>query len=607
MTTPRATEVESGSTPASATKELPGAQEGTEGSTPAPPRATPNQPAAREPRTRPGEASSLSNSSPAVAKAARPSSAQSPSATRTPGSLARDGAAAGPARQTSREAETPLQGSTEGVVRRLRQDSGLSRTSSTTAARHPFSGRAQSTPAAAHAIEVRGELVVQNVATLEELTALLEDENSPFSLQLQDVELRVGPNQVARLGAAVPALHEHLRAIQREQEESLAQQRRGAGAAEATARGAASVLGVGRARATGVSAASSALRTNVVLRGAVEGRRSAVARSRIPSAAAATRSPIAGAAGPGGSSRAAPPRRVLAGSSPSPGSTLPSATEVRAARAQAASAEAGSLANAQEQSQSLLARLSEVQKQVKSLLATEGVVSGDAKKGKEGKEGAEGAKKGAVGGDGTPSLGKKPNGRAKDFSADSVGVSSSSRVPSSAGGELSDVPEKTRSDSLAQTEKEKAEKEKAEKEKAEKEKAEKEKAEKEKAEKEKAEKEKAEKEKAEKEKAEKEKAEKEKAEKEKAEKEKAEKEGALAHEDKEEEVQLDTLNTFVGAIGNMFRGVFTSDAVDETGDQGEAPTVEDIPTREEPNEVEKAEEEKKEPEEKEEATTSWPW
>ncbi|PFH36564.1 hypothetical protein BESB_047560 [Besnoitia besnoiti] len=328
----------------------------------------------------------------------------------------------------------------------LSRESTLSRASSVGSVRRLPAGIGSGTQRRARtamaAIEVRGDLVVNNVSSLQELMSLLEDENSPFVLQMRDVELRVGTNQVARLGDALPALREHLQALQREQETTSGQRTRSpAGARRVQARPATPASGSREAART--ATAPPVLRTGVAVRGTVEGRRSAVVRSRLPPAAevsVGTRYPIVG-----GVSRpvAALGRRLPSGALPSPSAALPSATEVRAAnalaRARQLAAEAGSASpSAQDQSQSILQRLSEVQQEVKSLLASEGVVTtGDTKKkGKgeaSGDEGEDAAVQRDAGGKGATLSGIKVAAGAKHVPNFGASSSSSSAGASSTG------------------------------------------------------------------------------------------------------------------------------------------------------------------------------
>ncbi|KEP61456.1 UNVERIFIED_CONTAM: hypothetical protein HHA_220510 [Hammondia hammondi] len=611
MTTPRSMEAESSSTAAPPQKSLAGSEEKPSGSVPsAPDAAAPhaaNSAARSESMPGPrqeGEGSSPTpKSSLAVAKAGRPVNSQTASSTRSPPGSTRQGFSAFGGRGT------PAPASAERAVGlgSLRQDSGLSRANSSAGAgavRPGVSSRVHAPPAP-HSIEVRGNLVVQNVSSVEELLALLEDENSPFSLQLQDVELRVGPNQVAGLGAAIPDLREHLRALQREQDESRA---------------------LGRTRETAGASRSTSLRTNVVLRGVVEGGRNL--GSRVPQIAArGPRAPIAGALRPGTSLASVPARRLPSGPPLSPSAALPSATEVRAARARAAvataaggqrPAEASEALHAQEQSQSLMARLSEVQEEVKSLLANEGVApAADAMKGKgdgKGREG-EGDKKGDFGGKGRFQGGDKEipkSGSAKDFSADSNGASraasSSSKAASSNTGNPGEGQETTSDGGLDQAEKGKAGKGREEREKAEKD-----------------EKERDATERMEQEKEVKENIEKKEAEKETEETEKpgVVVEGAGAKDNGQQEGEEEPAGSdIVKTIEGLFRQVLSSENIDKAAQQGEEPQVEGEPTQAGSNKTENAEEGKKEetsqeetPKEettkeetsKEEASSSWFW
>ncbi|KYK63290.1 hypothetical protein TGPRC2_220510 [Toxoplasma gondii TgCatPRC2] len=584
MTTPRSMEVESSSAAAPPQRSLAGSEEKpSSGSVPsardASPPHTANSSARSEYMTRPrqeGEGSSPTpKSSLSVAKAGRPLNTQTASSTRSPPGSTRQGLSAFGGRGTP----APTSAERAVGVGGLRQDSELSRANSSAGSRtmRPGVFSRVHAPPAPHSIEVRGNLVVQNVSSVEEVLALLEDENSPFSLQLQDVELRVGPNQVAGLGAAIPDLREHLRALQREQDESHA---------------------LGRTRETAGTSRSASLRTNVVLRGVVEGRRNL--GSRAPQVAArGPRAPIAGALRPATSLASVPARRLPSGPPPSSSAVLPSATEVRAARARAAvatasgaqrPAEANEALHAQEQSQSLMARLSEVQEEVKSLLANEGVVpAADATKGKgdgKGREG-EGDKKGDFGGKGRFQGGDKgipESGSAKDFSASSNGASraasSSSKPASSHPGNHGEAQETTSDGDLNPAEKGKSGKGSEERENAEKD----------------------EKERDATERMEQEKEVKEKIEKNEAEKEIEETvkpggvaEGAGKKDNGKQEGQEEPARSGIEAtIEGVFRQVPSSENIDEMAQQGEAPQVEGESIQAESKKSENAEDGKKE-------------
>lgn len=231
-------------------------------------------------------------------------------------------------------------------------------------------------------VEVRGELEIMNVSSAQEVIHLLEDTTSPFALQLQNVELRVGPSQSVRLGEAVPALREHLR---RDLERQLQQVGRPG------REGRAGVLAGDRdsASRSRTSVSSSSRTSNILLTGTVmgtadprlfggrvgaaaTGKTAAVPQAQVSAhrraadaepVAARTVQPVSAAA----ASDAAAAQRtgVHAAALPAVVSSPPSAALAEQAQQERASAE----------TTSLVQQILEVQGQVKSLLAEEGLSS----------------------------------------------------------------------------------------------------------------------------------------------------------------------------------------------------------------------------------------
>ncbi|PHJ22939.1 hypothetical protein CSUI_003208 [Cystoisospora suis] len=281
-------------------------------------------------------------------------------------------------------------------------------------------------------VEVRGQLAVDNISSLDELLNLLQDENSPFYLQLQDVELRVGPNQVTRLGEALPALRDHLREMQRQQQQETTitkisppsrtpgtvQTIGGGGGARARGDARSSNPRAKAPQATSTQPQGGALRTGIVFRGTIEGRRTEegvasrggpgrdVSRtslmrgsSRGVTTAASLSSSrgttgLVGRAGRGeiqakSASGTALTRQATASSRGREGvGGVRSIADIRREREAEAAAGGGGrggrfgldegggqASQAQQANQSIMQRLAEVQQEVKSLLASEGVTS----------------------------------------------------------------------------------------------------------------------------------------------------------------------------------------------------------------------------------------